>query len=65
MTYGDHYRIGRGEGCPWCSTPVAEHEQRDGFVHRVWLCPNAPHGWRGVFYDEPVGQPAQKGDEAK
>jgi hypothetical protein len=56
MDEAGKYRTGHGGiGCPFCQMPPAEHEQRDGYLHRVYLCPNAPTGWRGVFVDEPVG----------
>jgi hypothetical protein len=34
--------------------PPSEHEQRDGYLHRVYVCDNAPFAWRGVFVDRPV-----------
>jgi hypothetical protein len=40
--------------CPFCSMPADEHEQLDGYLHRVWVCPYAPPSWRGVFHDRPV-----------
>ena len=38
--------------CPWCIAPISEHETRNGYLSLVYLCPNAPDGWRGLVYDQ-------------
>jgi hypothetical protein len=42
------------EYCPFCQMPRSEHDIAPGHLHWVWICENAPDGWRGVFYDRPV-----------
>lgn len=44
--------------CPFCGLPPEEHEILPGRLCWVYVCPNAPTGWRGVFTDHPVdGEP--------
>jgi hypothetical protein len=41
--------------CPWCGMPPSEHETRDGYLSRVYVCEFSQRpGWRGVFVDQPV-----------